>query len=534
MFYKTHGFFIQQSIQGIFPGGPIASNVEITGVFEVGETLTASYDYYDPNGNPESGSIYQWYRSDNDSVWTPIGGATALTYVLVEADVAKYIRFGVIPSDGSNFGAEAYSNSGYLAWSDDFTDAGAAFDSRITFTASTARNRFNSSGVLTSTAIDVARANANQDYNPSTLAARGFLIEAGATNQIRNPRAEGASAPSTLPTNWSTSGLGTLSLGVSAPYTHEGIDCIDVTLSGTTSTTACNIFFETITGVAFTNGQTKTQSVYWQIVGGGLTNISSTGFVVNGYDSGSGFLPGSFTGGSYVPAGSNVPTSSLVRATRAWTGANASLAFGRPSIFLSFSSGVAINITLRIGAPQLEQNAFATSLILPPVASPAATARGADNAVISNLASIGYSSTQGTVVAEFMLEGVGASVNPVVISLNDGTTTNNINIYVADTVANDYARALVQVGGVSQADISPNITVAANTLVKVAISWAANTLRMAVNGTAATAGTPASMPTVTRLDFGKRVTQQHLNGWLPRVTYEPQLLTNAQLQALTA
>lgn len=118
MFYKTHGFFIQQSIQGIFPGGPIASNVEITGVFEVGETLTASYDYYDPNGNPESGSIRQWYRSDDDATWIAIPGANALTYELTENEFFMYVRFGVIPSDGSNFGAEAFSDSGFVDWID--------------------------------------------------------------------------------------------------------------------------------------------------------------------------------------------------------------------------------------------------------------------------------------------------------------------------------------------------------------------------------------------------------------------------------
>ncbi|MCP9290805.1 BspA family leucine-rich repeat surface protein [Gracilimonas sediminicola] len=93
------------------PSGPIADFVEISGTLEVGETLTGSYEYNDPDGFPEDGSTYQWYRADDEfgSGWTAITGATDTLYTLVVADDGKYISFEVTPSNGTDTGMPAES-----------------------------------------------------------------------------------------------------------------------------------------------------------------------------------------------------------------------------------------------------------------------------------------------------------------------------------------------------------------------------------------------------------------------------------------
>jgi len=61
----------------------------------------------------------------------------------------------------------------------DFAGTG-TLDSRITFTRSTTGTYYNSSGVLSTAAINAARF----DYNPSTLASLGLLIEQASTNLL--------------------------------------------------------------------------------------------------------------------------------------------------------------------------------------------------------------------------------------------------------------------------------------------------------------------------------------------------------------
>lgn len=77
---------------------PVASDVKITGKAETGETLTASYTFFDENNDEEKDSVYQWYR-DGEA----IDGATELTYTLTEEDEDKTIAFEVTPRADSEY-----------------------------------------------------------------------------------------------------------------------------------------------------------------------------------------------------------------------------------------------------------------------------------------------------------------------------------------------------------------------------------------------------------------------------------------------
>ncbi|NVJ47078.1 MAG: hypothetical protein HWE07_08110, partial [Cytophagia bacterium] len=95
----------------ILNGSPSATNVSIVGTLELGETLNGDYDYSDALNDQESGTTFQWYRSDDDQGTnkTEIGGATSSTYTLTSNDVDKYISFEVTPNDGTSAGTAVES-----------------------------------------------------------------------------------------------------------------------------------------------------------------------------------------------------------------------------------------------------------------------------------------------------------------------------------------------------------------------------------------------------------------------------------------
>ena len=65
-----------------------------------GNTLTAKYNFTDPDGDDEGESTYQWYRCDNpEDEGTIIPGATGLSYTTTSADNLKYLKIEVIPID---------------------------------------------------------------------------------------------------------------------------------------------------------------------------------------------------------------------------------------------------------------------------------------------------------------------------------------------------------------------------------------------------------------------------------------------------
>ncbi|KYG85234.1 hypothetical protein AWW67_16110 [Roseivirga seohaensis] len=91
---------------------PTASNVTFSGTLEVNEVLTGAYDYADAENDAQSGTTFQWYRSDDASGTnkTAINGATSKTYTLTLAEATKYISFEVTPNDGNSAGAAVESS----------------------------------------------------------------------------------------------------------------------------------------------------------------------------------------------------------------------------------------------------------------------------------------------------------------------------------------------------------------------------------------------------------------------------------------
>ncbi len=85
---------------------PVASSVAVSGTPQVGQLLTGSYSYSDAESDPQGASTFVWKRGS-----TPIGGATAVQYTPVLADVGQTLAFCVTPvaSTGTAAGVETCS-----------------------------------------------------------------------------------------------------------------------------------------------------------------------------------------------------------------------------------------------------------------------------------------------------------------------------------------------------------------------------------------------------------------------------------------
>lgn len=249
---------------------------------------------------------------------------------------------------------------------------GGALPPGATLTRASTGWYFDSAGVLQSAANDVARFN----YSPSTLALEGLLNEPARTNGIRNSVLGGgvAGSPGTLPTNISLSSAGALTRTL-AFGTVDGMSYMDIRLNGTTSTTSANIIFESIGQIAALTGQTWAWSTYIALIAGSLTNITGIRPNFQEYTS----VP-AFIRSTSDPALLDIsPTGAPLRTQRRT--ANLLLIGGPttasvlPVLAFLFSSGVAIDVTLRIGLPQPELASGSSS---PIVTTPAAVTRAAD------------------------------------------------------------------------------------------------------------------------------------------------------------
>jgi hypothetical protein len=393
------------------------------------------------------------------------------------------------------------------------------FSDIITFTRASTATFFNSAGVLTSAATNAPRF----DYNPSTLAAQGLLIEESRTNSIRNNTMVGAVAgtPGTLPTNWTIlgGGVGTLTQQVVGTGTLNGINYIDYRVSGTTSTTGFTLSFEQSAQIVAVNGQTWASSAWASLIGGSTTNITALNLTIDGRTAAGAYV-GVVNGLSLMSA-----TSTFARYTSTGTIANASVERVVLGIVFLTASGVAIDITLRIGLPQLELGAFATSVI--PTTTTALT-RAADVASVNTL-SPWFNSVEGTLYAQASV--ISTSYNQGVLAdigaVGAFGTTEYLNWNGSGWTLSP-----------NTAPINVTSVVTTSSTAKMAAAIKANDSVISANGLIGVVDTACAVPLApTTLSIGKAgwsAASNFFNGWIQRITYYPRRLSNAELQAITA
>jgi len=405
----------------------------------------------------------------------------------------------------------------------DFT-ASNTLDSRISFTRATTATYFNSSGVLSTAASGEARF----DYNPTTLAPQGLLIEEQRTNSIRNNTMVGAVAgtPGTNPTNWditvSPSGITTEIVGTGV---EDGITYIDVRYFGTGSGSASpQIRPETTTGIVAAAGQTWTASYYLRIVGGSTTGLSAFSQIWQERDA-AGVALNTVTVTISAPTTAALKTQRSIL-TRTLTDAGTARLTNR--IQWTFTNGVAVDITLRIGLPQLELGAFATSVI--PTTTTALT-RNADAASMTGTNfSDWYNAVEGTLYVEantpdFAVAYVFADIN-----------SNSLTNYIRQSTSSLGTISQFVVSDSGTAVASPGVAVTLGSVRKAAGAYILNSIQQSVNGSLGTQDTSATIPAgLTQLNIGSRSTgANNVNGTIRRIAYYPVRLANTTLQALTA
>lgn len=365
-----------------------------------------------------------------------------------------------------------------------------------------------------------------------------LLIEGQRTNQVRNPRCEGAipGLPGTMPTNWvpqaPSGGLQRQVVGTGA---EGGIQYIDLRLFGTTTgpNAQWRVDLLPVNQASAAQGQTWTSSVFARLVAGSIPGGVSAALFVLEFNSSGGQLQQ--TSVSFAAATTAPLASQRFSHTRTLT--DAATAFvAAPFFFNVPTAGTVVDFTIRIGFPQLEQGSFASTPILPPSGTPGASTRGTD-ILTAPLSSLGIA---GNGACTVLWRGVFSATNigdtQTIIGIDSGDDTSRYDLRLGTTGIPQLVR-LVGSTPTSSAFGSTAVTPGATIRAGMAIDGAGRVAAVydgfaggAVQ--AITAGATSGLTTFRHgsSTFGNRPVW----GETHTLTVLPRVLSDAELQAAVA
>jgi hypothetical protein len=358
------------------------------------------------------------------------------------------------------------------------------------------------------------------EYNSSGVVL-GIPFEGARTNEIRNNSMQGASAPSTFPTFWNGANSAGCSWSVVGTGTEDGIEYIDIRISGTAGSGFPQYTFESSTAIVATSGQAWTASMFCYLVSGSLTGINSTRLMIREGTSG-----GTGTVSTDSTFTSN-DTTDLKAARRTHTVASTDASTQRVTARLEVREAAsgAVDATFRIGWPQLEQAAFASSPIR---TTNAAVTRSADNAILA-VANFPSMSAGGHMVAQWVPGTVASGFYSVFGPTQDGSNVTQIQASATGK------RAKNTIAGADAPGLVPTGTLAVGTQTTVAYSFAANNYDAASDGgSIQSSASGAALPTYAQLYFGASGASGNLLfGWLRKGKIVPRTLTDAEVVTLS-
>lgn len=362
--------------------------------------------------------------------------------------------------------------------------------------------------------------------NTPRISDLGLLVEESRTNSITNNSMQGAviGTPGTIPTNWGSPAGNNLSIAVVSVATQNGIDVIDIRLFGTPNATgAAHLFFEGSTQVAALQNQVWSSSAFLAVSSGGTTNFSAIGLTVLANNSGGAGIQ--TTVFDLLGAGIN---STLTRYSNvAQTLSGATTAFANSSIRFAYTNGSPVDITLRVGWPQLELGASVTS----PIRTTAAAAtRAADAITLTTPPVFGAAYTLYAKGTPQALAAFGNS--QTLLEIDDGTGNNREILARQSATGNSIGNSI---SGGSNTVLGNTVSWSPNTSGKEAQAVATGDQAFVFNGSSVSTGAGALPINVNVVRFGTRFDGLlAFNGFLEAsAIWASQRVPNAQLQSMT-
>jgi len=391
--------------------------------------------------------------------------------------------------------------------------------SLVTFTRASSATFTDREGLPRIAANDVPRF----DHNLITGESLGLLVEEQRINEIRNSfdmSGVVTGSPGTMPTGWSAQGnsngwtrqiVGTGTIG--------DISYVDIRLSGTPTSSQFTISFQSPGVVAAAQSQSWSASLYYQLVGGSMSNITASP-AANLWDSSSNFV------GKINLIGSVTPTSTLQRFTGSGQINISTTAFINWEMTFTCTVGNTYDFTVRLAGPQLEIGSFSTSYI--PTTGTAATRSEDVVGIAGTNFSSWYRQDEGTfysAVHTNMFSGTPG----LFLATASGDNNNSIQGILPE-------QSLVFSGGSLVANLlSGQFLPVVGAMYRVAFGVQVNNFARVANTSAIAVDTGGAMPTgINQIDIGGLGTgSSKLNGQISRFVYWPQRLPNYTLQAMT-
>jgi hypothetical protein len=263
-----------------------------------------------------------------------------------------------------------------------------------------------------------------------------LVIEGQRTNSIRNPRGEGGSTPSTLPTNWAVETAAGLTTEFLSSQVINGVDTVTLRISGTASGTSYSLLFESPTQIVAAALQAWAASLHARLDAAPVPPTSHQLRIVPRTAAGAGIAGG-------ITSQTLALTGTLARYTHATSSIGSSVSTARVTADYraALTSGVAYDWTVTLGWPQIELAASPASTVLSPVGTPGASTRGAD-LVTATLASLGIGANgAGTYLWSGQIpQAAPTGVNQMLLQIDDSSDANRYRIH-------NVAGGLTLVGG---------------------------------------------------------------------------------------